>query len=85
MAAFAKVLSEEVGRPVVEATGLSGEFDLDLAYTPDLGPNGPPVPPQANAPSLFTALDEQLGLKLEPARGPVDVVVVDRVEPPADN
>jgi uncharacterized protein (TIGR03435 family) len=85
MAALANVLSDEVGRPVVEATRLAGEFDLDLTYTPDFGLNGPPLPPQANAPSLFTALDEQLGVKLESARGSVDVVVIDRAERPADN
>src|SRR5687767_913974 len=59
MAAFGNVLSYGVDRPVVDATGLSGAFDLDLTYTPDLGA-APGAPPASSAPSLFTALEEQL-------------------------
>lgn len=84
MPAFGNVLSYEVDRPVVDATGLGGAFDLDLTYTPDLRAAAG-APPASSAPSLFTALEEQLGLKLEAARGPVDVVVIDRAERPADN
>jgi uncharacterized protein (TIGR03435 family) len=72
-------------RIVIDKTGLTGNFDIDLEYTPDPGefpPIGPPPP--ANAPSLPTALEEQLGLRLRPARAMVDVLVVDRAEPLAE-
>ena len=86
MAAFANLLSLGVGRPVVDETGLPGAFDIDLTYSPDLGAAASQTAPPVNAaPSLFTALEEQLGLKLESARGPVNVVVIDRVERPAEN
>jgi uncharacterized protein (TIGR03435 family) len=86
MEALAGVMAFNVGRPVVNDTALAGEFDIDMAYAPDLGV-GPPSAAAAatSTPSLFTALEEQLGLKLESARGPVNVVVIDRVERPADN
>jgi bla regulator protein blaR1 len=86
MAQFASALSRFVGRPVVEKTGLSGEFDIDLKWTPDRlppasaggAPFQPPVDP--DGPSIFTAVQEQLGLKLDAQNGPVDVLVIDRVE-----
>jgi len=65
-----------VGRVVVDRTGLTGEFDFDLLWAAEANPN-------ATGPSIFTALQEQLGLKLESTRGPVDVLVIDSVEPPA--
>jgi uncharacterized protein (TIGR03435 family) len=68
MAQLAEMLSAQAGRDVEDKSGLLGNFDLTLDWTDDL--------------SIFTALQEQLGLKLEPARGPVDVIVVDRAEPP---
>ena len=83
---FAAIMAQAAGRPVVNDTALAGEFDLDLSYTPDLAASASaPAPPANSAPSLFTALEEQLGLKLESSRGPVEVLVVDRVERPADN
>ena len=86
MDALASMLAYSVERPIVNETGLAGEFDVDLTYSPDLGASASPAaPPASNAPSLFTALEEQLGLKLESARGPVYVVVLDRVERPAEN
>ena len=72
---------------VVDRTGLIGNFDITLAWTPDQMPQGPPGGPDLpsidpNGPSLFTALQEQLGLKLESTKGSVDVLVIDHVEQP---
>jgi uncharacterized protein (TIGR03435 family) len=82
-------ISNFVQRTVVDKTGLAGTFDIDLTWTPDQLPQGPPppgappLPPiDPNGPSIFTALQEQLGLKLESQRGSVEVLVIDRVEPP---
>ncbi len=92
MTQFARQLSQLAGRIVVDRTALEGGFDFDLTWAPtaDQVPRGappdvprPPVDP--NAPSLFTALQEQLGLKLEAARDAVTVRVIDRIEPPTEN
>jgi len=87
MAQLAANLSVRLERLVVDKTGLTGRFAFNLAWTPDRMPTAEPpagvLPVDPNGPSLFTALQEQLGLKLEPARGPVDVLVIDRVEHPA--
>ena len=80
-----------VDRIVIDRTALSGHFDVELEYTPDqlprpgadLPPDLPPIP--QNGPSVFTALQEQLGLRLEPATALVDVLVIDSVAaPPPD-
>ena len=82
------ILGDE-GRLVVDKTGLAGRFAFTLAWTPEQMPTGAPppgVPPiDPNGPSFFTALEEQLGLKLVPAKGPVDVLVIDRIERPTPN
>jgi uncharacterized protein (TIGR03435 family) len=83
-------LGDLVGRPVVDKTGLPGLYDFTLTYAPTGRAAGPfgalPGAPEPivnpDVPSLFTALQEQLGLKLEPGRGPVEVVVIDRFEKP---
>lgn len=87
-------LSVRVGRVVLDRTELSGNFDFTLDFTPEQLPQRPPGAPadqpirmngvdiDPNGPSIFTALQEQLGLKLESTRGPVDVLVIDRVEQP---
>lgn len=62
---------------MVDRTGLTGSWDIELTFNPD-SPGDP-------RPSLFTALQEQLGLRLEPSRAPVQVLVIDRIERPADN
>ena len=88
-----QILSQLTGRIVVDRTGLTGGYDIDLKWTPtpDQLPPGPPppgveLPPiDPNGPSLSTALQEQLGLKLETERGPVDVLVIERLQQPADN
>lgn len=93
---FADVLSRQIGQIVVDKTGLKGEYDFTLKWTPDegqgqmfRGAGGPPSdgapPPDAAGPSIFTALQEQLGLKLESQKGPVDVLVIDHLERPSEN
>ena len=75
-----------LGRNVVDKTGVSGKFDIHLQWTPDRAPAGADsVAAEASAVSLFTALEEQLGLKVESSRGLVDVLVIDHVERPDDD
>jgi uncharacterized protein (TIGR03435 family) len=89
MSQLAQSLSPQVGRIVLDKTELTGNYDFEMTYAPEgfAGPppllNGAPPPVDPNAPTLFTALQEQLGLKLDSQRGPVDVVVIDSVEQPA--
>lgn len=94
MAFLAYMLSNELSRPVVDKTGLHGDFQIHLAYAPDapaasLGAPGPrPADAAATVdlgPDIFTAMQEQLGLKLQPAKGPVEVLVIDHVEKPTEN
>jgi uncharacterized protein (TIGR03435 family) len=94
MARFAtQVLTQLTGRMVVDRTGLTGAYDIDLKWTPTPSqlPPGPPPPgvepPQIdpNGPSLETALQEQLGLKLDAERGPVEVLVIEKLVPPTEN
>ncbi len=78
----------ELGRPVVDRTGLTGKFDFEMEWTPE--PNGPPPPDAAPSadlpgPTLIEALRDQLGLKLEPTRGPIKTLMVDHVERPSEN
>lgn len=84
-------IAQRQSRPVVDKTGLDGFWDFTLEYVPDQlgeqarkGPGGEPVPPM-DGPNLITALREQLGLKLEQAKAPVDVYIIDRVEKVAAN
>jgi uncharacterized protein (TIGR03435 family) len=79
-------------RPVIDKSGLQGRWDFTLRWTPDetqFQGMGVRIPPPSNdpdaPPGLFTAFQEQLGLKLESSRGPVEVLVVDRVEKPSEN
>jgi uncharacterized protein (TIGR03435 family) len=69
------------GRPVVDETGLIGRFDFTLKWTMDEAPTSDPNA----APGLFTAIQEQLGLKLEGTRAQADVIVIDHVERPSAN
>ena len=72
---------------MIDKTGLSGLFDFHLQYAPDdampYGATAPAADPAG--PSIFTAVQEQLGLKLEPTKAPVRVLIVDRAEKPSDN
>jgi uncharacterized protein (TIGR03435 family) len=87
--ALAKVLADQLGRSVEDETGLKGVFDFKLEWAPEApsvagGPMGVPMAPVA--PSLFTAIQEQLGLKLEGRRGKGTVLVIDRIESvPSEN
>jgi len=93
IAFFAQTLSQIVSRPVIDKTGLTGKYDFELKWTPDMsaaaGPFGGAQRPQSsvdtNSPNIFTAIREQLGLRLDSGKGPVDVVIVDRVEKPSGN
>ena len=81
MKSFAETLSHQVHRTVIDKTGLAEKYDLAMKWTPE---DSPDTSPDA-APGLFTALQEQLGLKLQPAKGPVETLVVDHVEMPTAN
>jgi uncharacterized protein (TIGR03435 family) len=93
MATLAGSLAPSQGRPVVDNTGLEGRYDLEVTYTPEafsaaaLARRGAAAPPNVdpNGPSLPTAIREQLGLKLEPKRLPLSVVVIDSIGPLTEN
>jgi uncharacterized protein (TIGR03435 family) len=75
------LLSKEVGRPVVDKTGLTGKYDFTLEYSPSARAGFD----ESEKPSVFTALEEQLGLKLVPSKESIDVLVIDSVEQPTTN
>jgi len=90
MPELVRMLSMALGRAVIDKTGFSQPFDVRLGFLPDATTTAmPPPPPGApfdpNLPSILAALQEQLGLKLESAKGPVDVLVIDHVERPPAN
>ncbi len=89
MSQLADRLATILGRTVVDKTGLNGTYDIELTYTPDpdMMPQLPPGQPVAGItqPSLFTAIQEQLGLKLQAGKGPVEVIVIDTAEKPGEN
>ena len=91
---IAHLLTRQTGRTVVDNTGLKGNYDFTLHWTPDQiapTPNGPgsggpdSSTSSESGPSIFTAIQEQLGLKLESQKGPVEILVVDHVERPSEN
>jgi uncharacterized protein (TIGR03435 family) len=89
IAQLARALGQMLGQPVVDNTGLAGGYDLELTFTPEFLPGIPQGPPgtpgpavDPNVPTLFVALQEQLGLELESQRAKVRFVVIDSVEPP---
>jgi uncharacterized protein (TIGR03435 family) len=78
MSDFALVLSSTLGRRVVDKTNLEGKFDFQLEFAPEKETD-------SDRPSIFTALQDQLGLKLEASRGPVEILVIDSAELPSEN
>jgi uncharacterized protein (TIGR03435 family) len=82
IAVLAKVLTDQIHRLVIDKTGLTGNYDLTLQWMPD----DSPASTDDNAPpSIYTAVQEQLGLKLQPAKAPVEVLVVDHAAMPTEN
>lgn len=82
MQQLAGALSNQLRRPVVDKTGLTGTYDVHLRWTPD---ESQPGDTDSSDPSLFTAIEEQLGLKLESQKGPVETLVIDHAEKPSEN
>jgi uncharacterized protein (TIGR03435 family) len=98
LSALARALSLALGRPVVDKTGLAGSYDITLEWTPDeirsgsmkdlaggQQPADSTPASEASSPSIFTAIQEQLGLKLESQKGSAEVLVIDHVEKPSEN
>lgn len=83
IAQLAPLISLVVGRPVVDRTGLTGNYDLEIRFSGEQVAGG--LPANSDAPSIFTALPEQIGLKLDAQRETVDVLVIDRIDRPTDN
>jgi uncharacterized protein (TIGR03435 family) len=98
MKSFVLILSRQLGRTILDQTGLKGTYNFALQWTPDESPpamptvpegGGPgtanPPPPESSGPSIFTAVQEQLGLKLVSTKGPVEIIVIDHIEKPSEN
>jgi len=94
LAMFAGLLGMILDRPVIDKTGITDLFAINLEFSPDdfTSPRAPAVAPGApapaggrDAPGIFQAIQEQLGLKLAPAKGPVDLLVIDHIERPTEN
>jgi uncharacterized protein (TIGR03435 family) len=82
MANLTVYLARQLDRPVLDRTSLSGKYSFQLQWTPDTGP----CPGGSDdSPSIFTAVQEQLGLRLETTKGPVDTLVIDHAEKPSEN
>jgi uncharacterized protein (TIGR03435 family) len=97
MTQLIQVLANNLGRTVIDKTGLTGSYDIKLEWRPDPGQGpafpgappggggaGSPPPLDPSLPSIFTAIQEQLGLKIESAKGPVEVLVIDGAEKPVE-
>lgn len=83
---LAESLSRVLRRKVLDRTGLAGNFDFNLRWTPDIStPGDKPTPSPDGGPSIFTALEEQLGLKLESGKAPIDVLVIDHIDHASEN
>ena len=97
VAELVELLSDQLHRTILDKTALTGKYDITLEWMPEEGSpmfrgteggqqetNNTPSP-ESSAPSLFTAIQEQLGLKLEPQKAPVEILVIDHVEKPSEN
>jgi len=89
---FAWRLSTMLDRPVVDLTKLTGGYDFELKFTRELPPGTPPegallngTPIDTSGPTIFEAIRQQLGLRLERQKGPVDIMAIDHAEKPAEN
>jgi uncharacterized protein (TIGR03435 family) len=91
LASLLEFMPEFAGRLVVDQTGIKGNYDFEVSYSGEMPPpKDPSTPPPApmtddSKPSIFTALEEQLGLKVETTRGPVTIYTIEHVEEPSDN
>jgi uncharacterized protein (TIGR03435 family) len=94
IASLVNVLSRQLQQTIIDKTGLTGKYDVELQWADEhsdpmfKGPDGSPraePPPDSTGPSIFTALQEQLGLKLQSTKGPVETLVVDHAEMPSEN
>jgi uncharacterized protein (TIGR03435 family) len=95
MSGLANQLAQILGRSVIDKTELQGSYDIKLQWTPEEGEGGmmaqaaqamhPEAVPDASGPTLMMALQDQLGLKLEATKGPVEIITVDRIEKPSEN
>lgn len=81
----ARVFRDTLDRPVIDRTSIEGLFDIHLEFSSLENSAGPGGDADNAAPSVFTAIQEQLGLKLSPDKGPVEVLVIDHVEKPSAN
>lgn len=88
---LASMLSTQLGRLVLDQTGVKGTYDFKLQFAVETGPGGAPLPPAQRgtgtetAPSLFSAIQEQLGLRLKSTKAPVETIAIDHIEEPSAN
>lgn len=82
---LAWLLSVYLDRPIIDRTGLKGTWDFTLSWTPELSARPPDATVDGSYPGIFEALQKQLGLKLEPRRAPVEMLVIDHAEKPTEN
>lgn len=87
IAAMARLFRPAAGRLVVDKTGLAGTYKISISFDRTALPRGPDAaaPTPGAAPSLFTAVQEQLGMRLESSRAPLDVLVIERLDRPTEN
>ncbi len=92
MSYFSWIISQNLRKPVIDQTGLNGFYDFKLEWTPELPPGAAEraaqagiTIPTASRPDIFTAVREQLGLRLDSRKGPVEVMVIDHIEKPSED
>jgi uncharacterized protein (TIGR03435 family) len=79
------LLSFYLDRPIIDRTGLKGAYDFTLSWTPELSAGLPDSSVDSSVPGIIEALQKQLGLKVEPQKAPVEILVIDHVEKPGDH